>query len=183
MISAERMAQWKTLLQKHRVTLLVVMGFLGMGCILLSDLLMPQQKDSLPETSSQTPASESDADYEKRLELRLTEILSQMKGVGTVEVMVTVSSSTELIFAEEVKDSQGEHNVQSEHKPVITKQDDTESALVAKTQYPDIQGVAILCSGGDSAVVREQISKAVSTILGIPVSHIFVGSHTTDAIS
>lgn len=178
MNGAERLKQWKTLLRKHRVTLLAAMGFVGMGCILLSELAVPAS--GKPDTDAQTPAAaaESDADYESRLELRLREMLSRMAGVGTVEVMVTVSGSTEQVFAEEVKDSQGEHSTQTEHKPVITQQDGKETALVTKTQYPDIQGVAILCSGGGSAVIREQICKAVSTILGIPVSDIYVGTHS-----
>lgn len=178
MISAERLAQWKALLRKHRVTLLAAMGFVGMGCILLSELAVPATTESDTGTQAPTIAGESDADYEARLEQRLQEMLSQMEGVGTVEVMVTVSGSTEQVFAEEVKDSQGEHNTQTEHKPVITQQNGKETALVTKTQYPDIQGVAILCTGGSSAVIREQICKAVSTILGIPVSDIYVGAHT-----
>lgn len=175
MTLAETLQQWKTKLGRHKTTLLVIMGLLGMGCILLSE--MPTHGNQTAETPP-IATENSDTDYETQLEARLTEMLSRMDGVGTVSVMVTVQGSTEQIFAEEVKESAGEHSNQTEHAPVITKQGGDESALISKTEYPDIHGVAILCTGGGNAVIREQICDAVSTILGIPVSHIYVGTHS-----
>lgn len=174
MTLSETLQQWKTKLDRHKTTLLVIIGLMGMGCILLSELTADE--DSPAETQLIT-AERTETDYERQLEARLTEMLSRMNGVGTVSVMVTVTGSTEQIFAEEVKESAGENSNQTEHAPVITKQDGDESALIRKTEYPDIHGVAILCTGGNNAVIREQICDAVSTILGIPVSHIYVGTH------
>lgn len=175
MINADSIRRWKQWLTKHKVTAMAACGFLGMGCILLSEL----PSDSDPPQREQSPAVQTEAheDYAASLEHRLTEMLSRMEGVGEISVMVTVQSSKEQIYAEEVKESAGEHNTQREHKPIITQQNGEEAALITKTQYPEIQGVAILCRGGDNAVIREQICDAVSTILGIPVSHIYVGIH------
>ncbi len=175
MTGAEHMHHWKQWLTKHRVTIMAACGFLGMGCILLSEL--PTNSD--PEKTEQSAAvlAEATEDYAALLERRLTEMLCKMEGVGEISVMVTVQGSKEQIFAEEVKESTGEHNTQREHKPIITQQSGDEAALITKTRYPEIQGVAILCSGGSNAVIREQICDAVSTILGIPVSHIYVGIH------
>ncbi len=175
MTLSETLQQWKAKLGRHKTTLLVVIGLLGMGCILLSELTA--KEDSSPKIQP-IAAENPETDYEKQLEARLTEMLSSMHGVGTVSVMITVKGSTEQIFAEEVKESAGEHSNQTEHAPVITKQDGDESALIRKTEYPDIHGVAILCTGGNNAVIREQVCNAVSTILGIPVSHIYVGTHS-----
>lgn len=175
MTLVETLQQLKTKLGKHKTTLLVIIGLMGMSCILLSEITTDGNH------TAETPplaTEESENGYETQLEARLTEMLSRMDGVGTVSVMVTVKGSTEQIFAEEVKESTGEHNSQTEHAPVITKQDGDESALISKTEYPDIHGVAILCTGGGNAVIREQICDAVSTILGIPVSHIYVGTHS-----
>ncbi len=172
---ADTLQQWKTNLSRHKTTLLVIIGLAGMGCILLSELTA---KDEKPIQTQSMAADETDNDYETQLEERLTAMLSRMEGVGTVSVMVTVKGSTEQIFAEEVKESAGEHNNQTQHAPVITKQDGDETALISRTEYPDIHGVAILCTGGDNAVIREQVCNAVSTILGIPVSHIYVGTHS-----
>ncbi len=175
MTLAENLQQWKAALSRHKTTLLVIIGLLGMGCILLSELTA---KDEKPVQTQSAATEDAETDYETALEARLTAMLSRMEGVGTVSVMVTVKGSTEQVYAEEVKESAGEHNNQTQHAPVITKKDGDESALITKTQYPDIHGVAILCTGGDNAVIREQVCDAVSTILGIPVSHIYVGTHT-----
>ncbi len=175
MFGAEQIKRLQMWITKHKATVLVAMGLLGMGCILLSEL----PSDNTSPTEAISPmALPTDADYESEMESRLTEMLSRMEGVGTVSVMITVKGSTEQIYAEEVKESAGEHNQQSEHKPIITKQDGDEAALISKTEYPEIHGVAVLCSGGGNAVTREQICDAVSTILGIPVSHIYVGTHS-----
>ena len=57
----------------------------------------------------------------------------------------------------------------------ITKSGGNESALIAETRYPAVVGAAVLCTAGDHAAVQERITRAVSTVLGIPASSVFVG--------
>lgn len=159
------------------VRLIVLLGLAGMALILLSGLL-PDADTKTPEPAMQyaEAGDNPDADsYRQMLEQRLTELLSQMEGVGQVTVMITVSGSAEQVYAEEVKTSSSDHSSSKESAFVITKQGGDEAALRAETKYPAVQGAAVLCSGGDHAAVQERVSKAVATVLGIPAARIFVG--------
>jgi stage III sporulation protein AG len=93
-------------------------------------------------------------DYAKSVEDRLATMLTNIKGVGKTEVMVTVGASEEKIFAGDGK----------------TVRD----APVAKTYSPQITGVVIVCDGGGDSRTAERIYKAVSAALGIGASRIYV---------
>ena len=157
----------------NRVRLITALGLLGMGLILLSGL--HHAPADAQQTGSLSAAADAAASYRSTLEARLTELLRKMEGVGTVSVMVTVSGTPEQIYAEEVKQTKSDRQTQRESQYVLTKNGSAESALVAETRYPSVCGVAVLCSGGGHAAVRERVTKAVATVLGLPASRIFVG--------
>jgi len=75
------------------VKIIVAVGFAVIFLILLSDLFSFGTGDN-PETYS-TEIRQSADDYARRLEEQLTEILSQIQGVGNVTVMVTLEAYDE----------------------------------------------------------------------------------------
>ena len=90
----------KALLEKKKwkgKDLMIAIVIIG---VLIAVLFIPtgeRKGNSLMDI--QTPVSENvsidtSVEYEEELELRLEEILSQMEGVGEVEVMITLKSST-----------------------------------------------------------------------------------------
>ncbi len=171
----------RTLLQKTgTVRVIVLTGLAGMALILFSGLQSHADTDYTPadaELSADCALPDADV-YRSDLEDRLTMLLTRMDGVGNVSVMLTVGGSAEQVFAEEVKQSDSDHASQSESAFVITKNGGNESALISETRYPAVTGAAILCSGGSHAVIREQVTQAVSTVLGIPANQIYVGTLT-----
>ncbi len=161
--------------------LIVILGLTGMALILFSSF--PSKKESQKQqnktavfSADNSPAADQ---YRISMEKRLTELLSKMDGIGKAEVMITLSGSAEQIYAEEVRSSKSDHSDQKEATYVITKSGGNESALVSETRYPAVIGAVILCSSGDRAVIREKVSRAVSTALGIPASSVFVGKSGT----
>ena len=161
------------------VRVIVLIGLAGMALILFSGLMPDRSEQAAAEPEQQTESTLPDADaYRSDLEKRLTALLSGMDGVGNVTVMLTVRGTAEQVYAEEVKTSSSDRSAQTESAFVITKSGGEESALVTETKYPEEIGAAVLCSGGSHAVVREQVTGAVSTVLGIPASQIYVGSCT-----
>ena len=135
----------------------------------------PQIRQPAAEAKPESNSIASASEYCEQLETKLTEMLSDLQGVGAVRVTVTVSRSEEQIFAEEVKSSKSDRAVQQESKIIVTKSNGQENALVSSTNYPAVQGVAVLCSGGDHAAVREAVTTAVSTVLGLSPAQIYVG--------
>lgn len=167
--------------EENRVRALILLGICGIALILLSGLF----SDYSPNTAD-SPAvvqTDSTADYVAKIEQKLTNLLAKMDGVGMVNVMVTVSGTAEQVYAEEVNVSQSDKSRQSQNAYVITKSGGNESALVSQTRFPKIEGVAVLCSGGGKMTVQEQVVRAVSTVLGIPASDIFVGRQTAASLS
>ena len=79
--------------------------------------------------------------YEADLELRVREILTDVEGVGEVDVMVVLKSS--------------------EEKSVHTE-------FSEKSVYPELSGIVISADGGGSAVVKAEISEAMEALFGLP---------------
>ena len=106
-------------------------------------------------------------DYASELEDKLRLIVSEIDGVGKVSVMVTVSGSEEKIYAENISESDG----RSDSETVIIG---SKEALLKEIRRPEVTGVLIVCSGGDRAQVKEKVVNAVSTVLNIPTSKVYV---------
>ena len=174
----------KDLNGENSTRLIVLLGAAGIALILLAGLLPERRAPAEAEPVQAETAGFPEPDsYRHMLEDQLTALLSQMDGVGTVTVMLTVSGSAEQIYAEEVKSDRSDSSARSESRFVITKADGSESALLSGTKYPAVQGAAILCSGGGHAAVQERVSSAVSVVLGLPASRIFVGKAAVSSIS
>jgi len=160
---------------EHSTRFVVILGAIGAALILLSGFSPEKHADTHnTDTPAASFSTEPDA-YRQQLEDRLTDLLSQMEGVGEVTVMVTVGGSSAQIYAEEVKAARSSNSQQTESSPVLTRNGSTESPLIAETRYPAVCGAVILCTGGGHAVIQERIKQAASTLLGIPAAKIYVG--------
>ena len=159
---------------EKKITLFVVIGLIGMALIFMSEMFSSEPK----EESITQPLSLKTAEYKMEIESELTEILSQIQGVGKVKVMLTIEGTTEYVFAQEIdtqQDTQGDKNSESfQNKYVIIDNGSKKEALVKKVLKPKINGVIVVCEGGDNLVVKEKVYKAVSTVLAISSSRVCV---------
>lgn len=108
--------------------------------------------------------------YAKETEEQLRSILMSIEGVGKANVMLTITSTEEYVYAETVKQGTS----QTENSYVIIDKGSQKEALVKKINNPAISGVVIVCEGGDDPRVCEKIYKAVSTALDISTSRVYV---------
>ena len=97
---------------------------------------------SVGEASS----ADTSLEYEEELEMRLEEILSKMEGVGAVDVMITLKTST--------------------------KTQDKSFTYTAQNTYPEVEGVFVVSQGGDDSSVKLAISEAIQALFGIDVHKI-----------
>ena len=72
------------------------------------------------------------------------------------------------------KESKNDNKTEEEEKYVIIGSGSEKKALIESVEVPKITGAVILCSGGESAYVREQLYKAVSAALDLPTARIYV---------
>ena len=159
----------------NKLKIIVIIGIIGIGLILFSELI-----STTPKTTSK-PAQGLNTDtnaYKVETEAELVKILSQIQGVGEVKVMLTIEGSTEFIFAEEInskrEDSSDKKSEDYQNKYVIVDNGATKEALVKKVLKPKINGVIVVCEGGNIPIVCEKIYKAVSTVLGLSAGDICV---------
>ncbi|MCL2056996.1 MAG: hypothetical protein FWH02_07255 [Oscillospiraceae bacterium] len=173
----------KLLGKDAKVKLLVILGLLGMGLILLSQLLGGQPATGPPVDSPGSPALFTSEEYVARTEERLRGLIIRIEGVGSAEVMVTLANSGELVYAKEEKRSldksgDGENitsreNVQTSFILVDAGMG-SRQPLVRTQLEPKIQGVVIVCEGADDLRVRQSLINVVTTTLGISSAKVCV---------
>ena len=163
--------------QKGRTNVFIIIGFVGIALIVLSDL--PKNK-SVKTTQDSTSLTE----YKYRIENELSDLLQEINGVGKVKVMLTLQSGTENIYAQQQKtQSNSQVNAEAnsensqtsfENQFVIIDNSGTDQPLIEKTLQPTIQGVVVVCSGADDITVVTAVTNAVAAVLDVPTHKIFV---------
>lgn len=121
-----------------------------------------------PQPVQEVPSD--DSTYISDTEKKLKQILENTKGVGKCEVMLTLQSGTEYIYAQE--QISGSHGVDNTYK--IITDGKTESPVIIKKRTPQIAGVAIVCDGGDSSQIKNTITDIVCKMLAIDGAQVSV---------
>lgn len=125
--------------------------------------------------------------YAAGLEKRLTEMLSQMAGVGKVKVMITLKTSRELVVEKDHSASRSATNESDSRGGVrvITDTDSAESTVystdgsvsspyVAKTYAPEIEGVLVVAQGAGKGTVNRTIVEIVGALFGVEAHKVVV---------
>ena len=124
----------------------------------------------IPAGGAQQPqdsSAEDAARVERELEQRLTDIISQIDGVTSPQVMVTLDRTSE----REVKSSSSGDSLSSENSPALTGSKD---ALEKSVILPKVRGVAVVCGGAENMLVREKVVNTAARVLDIGVSQVYV---------
>lgn len=135
--------------------------------------------------------SMEDGDYSIYLEERLANILGQLKGVGKVNVMVTLESTVEKITAKDTtRTSEATEEEDAEGGTRITEREDltvkvvtkgnNDDLLIVKEIKPKVQGVIVMAEGADDPFLKESLYEAVKTVLGITGNKVQIFSSKGD---
>ncbi len=100
--------------------------------------------------------SETDGDelerYRVMLEVRLTELLSEVAGVGSPEVMVTLERGEEHRYS---------------------------GSKLLSSEPPRVLGVAVVCYGGGRDDLRAEVTSLLASLLGIGTHRIHVSEKSS----
>ncbi|MDR3091223.1 MAG: hypothetical protein LBU36_03350 [Clostridiales bacterium] len=181
--------KFRDLLKSPRTAFNIAVGVI-LGVVLLAAGKFGEGRapgSAAPETPKSRAAEESAGEYEKNLESRLSEILSQAEGAGKVRVMLTLSQGREIIVGEdasaesavtkETDDSGGSRQNEqrkSETKKIILSGGGESAPLVLKEIFPRIEGVVIVARGGADPAVKDALTRACAALLGIETHKIQV---------
>lgn len=163
---------------KKSIKIIIIIGFIGMGLILLSEWI-PSGNEGQKNTAVTVEASE----YCVEMERQLVKLLQNIDGVGKVSVMITVEGTEEYIYAEQKKENgtttKESQNFQSENSYILIDKNSSKEALVEKIVNPKISGIVVVCEGGDNVRVKEGIYMAASVAFDVPSNRIYVAKLAT----
>lgn len=165
----------ETVKNDKKLTMLIIIGIFGVLLLIVSEITDKPQSTENTKTDTKTVTQ---AEYEKELEERLENIVSSVDGAGRAQVMITLKSSEENKYAinssSENQTSDGKSQSKSENDYVVIDSSSGDSCVILRTESPQIQGVVVVCDGGDNSKVKNDVTNAVSALLGINVNHISV---------
>ncbi len=178
--------RWQKWFQKDNLIILVLAG------VLLVVLSFPIKKEgkttsgnSEKELSAEIQAEEGEKfqelyNYAEYLEEKLEKVLANMKGVGSVKVMITLETSEEQVVEKDepiIRDNTTEtdsnggnrviYKMDSGQETVFAKEGNTEIPYVSKTVLPQISGVLIIAQGAGEGKNSQQIAEIAQVLFGV----------------
>ncbi len=173
---------------------LVLLATLGVTLIVLGSGLFRTKDRGQPRSIEEggpllpTENVDSAGDYASALERSLEAALSQMRGVGSVSVIVTLDADARMVYATirsddkeqvEERDSGGGTRSTTRSKvteePVITRTaGGGEEIVLVGSEPPKVRGVLVVADGARSPEMKLEIAQAVSAVLGIALHRVAV---------
>lgn len=141
------------------------------------------QRDTSVEKISEI--SEKD-EYIEGLENKLEQTIGGMEGAGKVLVMITLKDSGEKILDKnqpyesnsEVRKEEGvdvqQSSIKNDQETVLVDEEGNTKPIVIQELYPDIEGVVVVCEGGDNSLLSLQIKEVVQALFSIDAHKIVV---------
>ncbi|OBZ08108.1 MULTISPECIES: stage III sporulation protein AG [Bacillales] len=179
--------------------ILLIVGGIGAALMIMNSFLTYKQVEPSAQDPNPPPQTEEAwsgsvsssgsvfAVIEHSMETRLKEILEKIVGVGTVDVLITVDSTEEIVVQKEGQDSQqvtdendpngGRRHITSitnDGRVVLYEVSGDQKPIVTKTINPRIRGILIVAKGAENATVRRLIISAVEKGVNVPVNRISV---------
>jgi stage III sporulation protein AG len=129
-------------------------------------LLTIPEKSKMPSsvaTNSIAPSIQQSSTTQQ-----LTEILQQIKGVGKVKVLLTISKGEKKEYQTDEDQSADENGSDIRKETVIIRDaEDNETALLTQIIAPEYLGAIVVCEGADDANVKFAVLEAVSKATGL----------------
>lgn len=154
----------------NRIKLFVIIGIIGVILIMLSEVV-PSKSNDTKQTNTQ---DYSYSEYISALEDETADIISSIDGVGKCKVMLTLKDTNESVYAKNTDESSSDSSYSKSYEYVLYDGEDGDTPIVIKQYFPRIQGVVVVCEGGDNTLVREKIIESVSSLFNVSSNKISV---------
>lgn len=157
----------KEIIQKAGPVKILIVILSGILLVLISCGDLFEKKDAEQEKGSVQTESEPGDDlqsYRKMMEEQVRSILEKVDGVGAVDVMITLRASKEKVT---LKDNTVNAERREEETVLIQDENDNTSPYVVREVEPQIEGILIVCAGGDRASVQREIIAGISALFSV----------------
>lgn len=139
--------------------------------VLILVILIPtgsnkEQTTQTEETSKETETDTlSDSEYINQLEKKTEAFIEKMDGVGTAEVMITVKDNGNAVVDKDITNSKSGDDSSYSEQTIFGN--DGEDPYVVSNEVPSVDGVVIICDGGDEPIVQENLIDAIEALFSI----------------
>lgn len=176
--------------KKEKVAILFLVGvFFLLIATPVSDFSKKNEKKTEKKNidiSEETTEIEKNKAYIDQLENKLEQTIGGMEGAGKVLVMITLKDNGEKILdknqpyesqtsrsKEDGKESE-QTTIRSDQETVLIEEGGDTAPIVIQEFYPDIEGVVVVCEGGDNSELALHIKEAVVALFSIDAHKIVV---------
>lgn len=156
--------------EPKRIKIIIAIGLIGVILIGMSDMFSSDGS----KNSSTAQVTEVNTNYTDELEGKLCDIISSIDGAGKCKVMITLENSSESVYATDGEKKTDTDSSSSKDEYVIYDSENGESPVLIKEYYPKVQGVSVVCSGGDNVLVKEKIINTVTALFNISANRVSV---------
>lgn len=161
---------------------LIALGILGVVLMLLGGIfpavLQPAPAGQEIKPSGGAAVARS---FEEGLEVKLANLLSQVRGAGAVAVNITLESGNMQEYAKNVvketktvqeKDNAGGIRSTTESKEteniLVSRENGIDRPVMVRETRPVVRGVLVIAEGAGDSHVKASLTRAVEASLGIP---------------
>lgn len=156
-MSVEKLANIREKIKRIKIEYLIVIALAAVALIIVLN--------AFPKTEQTSSDVSEVRSYVSDLETKLEKSLKQVKGAGNVSVIISVSSSSEQVYAtEKVIETSG----RSVESPVLV----SGKPVLIKESYPEIMGVVVVADGAKTLSVKVDLLNACKVFLSIDESKI-----------
>lgn len=179
---------WKEWVEKGKKIGVIRLGVLIVAGLVLLIASFDGKENHKTETQIKTQKEEKQSEeqqlntYIENMETRLTNVLSQVDGIGKVQVMITAKATQEKVVLKDVpykkttvkeEDNTGatreSKETTSEEGTILEKQQDgSESPYITKELQPEIEGVVVIAEGAEQKQIEAEINEAVVALFSVP---------------
>ncbi len=147
-----------------KLILLILGGAVGI-LLLLFGGQSAAKEESTPQVGYEVEKDEL-VIYQTYLEKEIRTLCESVAGVKNVTVAVTLNGTFESVYATEWQEGREEY--------VILGSGASAEALYLTRYAPDIAGIGIVCTGGSSARVRNELIPLISTTFSVASNRIYI---------
>ena len=179
---------WKEWVEKGKKIGVIRLGLLIVAGLVLLIASFDGKEEHKTQTQISTQNEEKQSEeqqlntYIENMETRLTNVLSQVDGIGKVQVMITAKATQEKVVLKDApykkttvkeEDSTGatreSKETTSEEGTILEKQQDgNESPYITKELQPEIEGVVVIAEGAAQKQIEAEINDAVVALFSVP---------------
>lgn len=148
-----------------RILAVIVSGVLLL-LLSCSQLIQPGEPEETGEMAAEAgrPVKNELTDYKEQMQSQVKEILERVEGVGAVDVMITLKSSGEKVT---LKDNSANAGKSEEKSVLVEDGDHNTSPYVVQEVEPEIEGILVVCGGGDSPGIQREIIAGISALFPV----------------